>query len=71
MPGIVFFATKDGAGADEGKGANTALARPLPFKVQKEKELKERAAFPVRENSSQITQMLFQHFEHVRQDLKA
>jgi hypothetical protein len=45
---------------------------PVAVKVQKEtQERKERAAFQVRENSSQFMQMLFQHFEHVRQDLKA
>jgi hypothetical protein len=45
---------------------------PIAVKVQKEmQEPKQRAAFQVRENSSQFMQMLFQHFEHVRQELKA
>jgi hypothetical protein len=48
-------------------GATTATRE-----VQKEtQERKQRAAFQVQENSSQFMQMLFQSFEHVRQDLKA
>ena len=68
------FANKDGvAGADEGKVRSKHGGHsPVAVKVQKEtQERKERAAFQVRENSSQFMQMLFQHFEHVRQDLKA
>ena len=64
------FANKDGAGADEVRSKHGGP--PVAVKVQKEtQERKERAAFQVRENSSQFMQMLFQHFEHVRQDLKA
>ena len=67
------FANKDGAGVDEGKVRSKHGGHsPVAVKVQKEtQEQKKRAAFQVRENSSQFMQMLFQHFEHVRQDLKA
>src|SRR4029077_19423453 len=37
----------------------------------KRKNGKKRAAFHVRENSSRFVQMLFQHFEHIGQNLKA